>query len=155
MSLYIIYRIFIYTCLISYLYMYCRVTKKWFPMLCHILSIQVCRSICFMKCKRTIKKVQLLQFNRGTLRGGAGAMGGGGTCQKESHTRCRECGTRVTSQLRFLSFLNCQTAASASPRFYIWDELLIKSLQTPGASSLHVPRGRGRLASPVRWRGLK
>lgn len=38
-------------------------------MLCHVLSIQVCRSTCFMKCKHTIKKVQLLQFTQSTLRG--------------------------------------------------------------------------------------
>lgn len=91
---------FIYTCLLSYLYMYCRVTKKRFPMLCHIVSIQVCRSTCFMKCKHTIKKVQVLQFYS-EYTGGLG-VGGVGTGRNKKvtltgrrHRVRRECGTLI------------------------------------------------------------
>lgn len=114
-SLYIIYRILIYTCLLSYLYMYCRVTKpktkKRFPMLCHILSIQVCRFTCFMKCKHTIKKVQFLQFTQSTLGGGVTGRGRGDWKGK----------SRVVSGVwysykvcHFLSCLNCRIAAETS-----------------------------------------
>lgn len=43
--------------------MYCWVTKK-FPMLCHTLSIQVCRSTCFMKCKHTFKRYRYYNLLR-------------------------------------------------------------------------------------------
>lgn len=80
--------------------------KKRFPMLCHILSIQVCRSTCFMKCKHTIKKVQLLQFYS-EYTGCVGVCGGGEgdkalelvkrkvTLTAWSHRVCRECGTLI------------------------------------------------------------
>lgn len=35
---------------------------------CHTLSIQVCRSTCFLKCKHALLNVQILQFAQNTLK---------------------------------------------------------------------------------------
>lgn len=47
--LYIIYSIYLYMCIIIFIYVL--FSDKRFPMPCHTLSIQVCRSTCFVKCK--------------------------------------------------------------------------------------------------------
>lgn len=66
MRLYIIYRIYLYMCIIIFIYVL--FSDKRFPMPCHTLSIQVCRSTCFVKCKHARLKVQILQFAQNTLR---------------------------------------------------------------------------------------
>lgn len=89
--------------------------KKRFPMLCHILSIQVCRSTCFMKCKHTIKKVQLLQFYSEYTGWGGGWDKGlelvksKVTLTAQSHRVCRECGTLI--KYVAVALFNCPIAA--------------------------------------------
>lgn len=53
-------------CIIIFIYVL--FSDKRFPMPCHTLSIQVCRSTCFVKCKHARLKVQILQFAQNTLR---------------------------------------------------------------------------------------
>lgn len=57
--LYIIYSIYLYMCIIIFIYVL--FSDKRFPMPCNTLSIQVCRSTCFVKCKH-VEKVQKLQY---------------------------------------------------------------------------------------------
>lgn len=58
--LYIIYSIYLYMCIIIFIYVL--FSDKRFPMPCHTLSIQVCRSTCSVKCKHIRWKRQKLQF---------------------------------------------------------------------------------------------
>lgn len=100
-------------------------------MLCHILSIQVCRSTCCMKCKHTIQKGTVVTIYSEYTEGG-GTKGGYLVKRTVTHG-VGECGAHkvgcgfalcspsliVASQWRGLH--------RGSPRFFqIWDELLIK-----------------------------